>query len=100
MTETITRADLITDIVAKFRLNRQESADILESLLSEISSTLVQGETVKISSFGTFHVRDKKERTGRNPRTGEEAPITPRRVVSFKASPIFKKEVETVSGHD
>ena len=94
MSGTMTRADLITDIIEKTSINRQVASAVLETVLSEISSTLIDGDSVKISSFGTFSIRKKKERVGRNPRTGEEAVITPRQVISFKASPLFKKRVE------
>ncbi len=94
MSGTMTRADLITDIIEKTSINRQVASAVLETVLSEISSTLIDGDSVKISSFGTFSIRKKKERVGRNPRTGEEAVITPRHVISFKASPLFKKRVE------
>lgn len=94
MSGTMTRADLIADIVQKISINRQTASTVLETLLSQISSTLIEGDSVKISSFGTFSIRKKKERVGRNPRTGEEAVITPRQVISFKASPVFKKRVE------
>jgi integration host factor subunit alpha len=74
-------------------LSRNESAQLVESVLQHISDALVQGETVKISSFGTFSVREKASRMGRNPKTGEEVPISPRRVLSFRPSHLMKHRV-------
>jgi integration host factor subunit alpha len=90
---TITRSDLINKISQSSDINRLLIAEILKETLKEISGSLAQAEAVKISSFGTFTVLKKNERIGRNPRTGIEAKITPRQVVSFGASPIFKKSV-------
>ncbi len=91
--QTITRADIVEQIVKKISVPRQQASLVLESMLGEIGQVLAKGKQVKISSFGTFNVREKSERVGRNPRTGETARITPRKVVSFKASPLFKKGV-------
>lgn len=91
---TVTRADIVTDVVSSLNVSRQQASDVLESVLKEISKTLAAGHSVKISSFGTFAVRKKSERIGRNPRTGVEARISARQVISFKASPIFKKVVQ------
>jgi integration host factor subunit alpha len=91
---TVTRADIVSDVVTKTNVSRQQATDVLESVLREISKTLANGRSVKISSFGTFAVRKKTERLGRNPRTGVAAKISARQVISFKASPIFKKNVE------
>lgn len=91
---TVTRADIVSDVVTKTNVSRQQATDVLESVLREISKTLANGRSVKISSFGTFAVRKKTERLGRNPRTGVAAKISARQVISFKASPIFKKTVE------
>jgi integration host factor subunit alpha len=91
--DTVKRADLINKITQDNNLTRQQASDILEKTLEVIGQTLVRGDQVKISSFGTFTPRSKKERIGRNPRTGEGAKITPRQVISFRASPIFKKTV-------
>ena len=91
MTEkTITRADLADALYQKLGLSRSESADIVDSVFEEMSDGLIDGENVKISGFGSFVLRDKKERIGRNPKTGVEVPITPRRVLGFKASHILK----------
>jgi integration host factor subunit alpha len=77
--ETVTRAQLGEAVYHEVGLSRNESADLVESVLDEISDALVRGETVKISSFGSFSVREKGQRIGRNPKTGEEVPILPRR---------------------
>lgn len=91
--KTLTRADLADAVVRKIGLPRNESQELVELVLGEISSTLAQGEGVKLSSFGSFGVREKGERMGRNPKTGEEVPITPRRVLVFRASNIMKSRI-------
>lgn len=91
---TITRADIVEQIVHKASVSRQQASAILESLLGEIGFALAKGKQVKISSFGTFNVRQKGERVGRNPRTGKTASISSRNVVSFKASPLLKRGVK------
>ena len=91
--ETVTRADLINKITQNNNFTRQQASEILKKTLEEIEKALVGGEHVKISSFGTFSILQKKERIGRNPRTGKDAKITPRQVISFRASPVFKKSV-------
>ena len=91
--DTITRADLCEAIYQEVGLSRTESADLLESVLGEISTALERGETVKISSFGTLSVRQKGERIGRNPKTGEEVPILPRRVLVFRPSQVLKARI-------
>ena len=90
---TVTRAQLTEAVYQEVGLSRNESSDLVEEVLSEISETLVRGETVKISSFGRFGLREKSERTGRNPKTGEEVPIKPRRVLFFRASNVLKERV-------
>jgi len=92
--ETITRAELAQAVYEDVGLSRNESADLVEAVLDEISTALERGEMVKISSFGTFAVRDKKQRIGRNPKTGEEVPILPRRVLTFRASNVLKERIE------
>ena len=87
---TVTRADLSEAVYQEVGLSRNESADLVESVLSEIAATLTNGETVKISSFGSFSVRQKGQRIGRNPKTGEEVPILPRKVLIFRASNVLK----------
>lgn len=91
--KTLTRADLAEAVYRKVGLSRTESADLVESVLDEICDAIVRGETVKLSSFATFQVRDKNERVGRNPKTGEEVPILPRRVMTFKASNVLKSRI-------
>lgn len=91
MDKTITRADLTEALYEKVGLSRNESADLVESILSHVSDALVDGEQVKIASFGTFLVRDKAKRIGRNPKTGEEHEIPPRRVLVFRASQVLKQ---------
>jgi integration host factor subunit alpha len=93
MANTITRADLTESVYEEVGLSRNESAELVESILSEISDALVGGENVKISSFGSFVVRHKGGRIGRNPKTGEEVPIEPRRVLSFRPSQVMKDEI-------
>lgn len=90
---TITRAYLSEAVYQEVGLSRNESADLLESVLSEIASALARGETVKLSSFGTFSIRQKGRRIGRNPKTGEEVPILPRRVLVFRASQVLKNRI-------
>ena len=90
---TLTRMDLAEAVFREIGLSRHESGQLVESVLTHISDALVKGEQVKISSFGTFSVRDKNERIGRNPKTGEEVPITPRRVLSFRPSHLMKDRV-------
>lgn len=93
MTMSVTRADLTEAVYQEVGLSRNESAQLVESVLEEIASTLARGESVKVSSFGTFSVRDKAERIGRNPKTGEEVPISPRRVLVFRASHVLKDRI-------
>lgn len=91
--DTLTRMDLSEAVFREVGLSRNESADLVETVLKEMSDALVAGETVKISSFGTFSVRQKTARVGRNPKTGEEVPITPRRVLTFRPSHLMKERV-------
>jgi len=90
---TITRAQLGEAVYQEVGLSRNESAELLEAVLSQISDALGRGETVKISSFGTFSVRQKGQRIGRNPKTGEEVPILPRKVLVFRPSQVLKNRV-------
>ncbi|WP_096702948.1 integration host factor subunit alpha [Magnetospirillum sp. 15-1] len=91
--KTITRAQLSEAVYQEVGLSRNESADLLEAVLDEISGALARGDAVKISSFGSFSVRSKGQRIGRNPKTGEEVPITPRRVLVFRPSQLLKKKI-------
>ena len=90
---TITRTELSEAVYQEVGLSRNESSDLLETVLEKISETLITGESVKISSFGTFSIRSKSERIGRNPKTGIEVPITPRRVINFRPSQQLKLRV-------
>jgi integration host factor subunit alpha len=92
---TVTRADLSEAIYNKVSLSRSESAKLVELVLRELTDCLERGEMVKLSSFGVFVVRKKGQRMGRNPKTGEEVPISPRRVVRFKPSAILKQRINT-----
>ena len=91
--KTLTRADLSEAVHRQIGLSRSESADLVKSMLDMISDQLVEGKTVKLSSFGTFMVRSKNGRIGRNPKTGEEVPITPRRVLVFRPSQVMKNVI-------
>ena len=94
MTEhTVTRAELSEAVYQEVGLSRNESADLVESILNEVSDALVRGEMVKLSSFGSFSVREKGQRIGRNPKTGEEVPILPRKVLLFRASHVLKNRI-------
>ena len=90
MGKSVIRADLAEAIYQQIGLSHSESTDIVAKILEEVSLSLEKGETVKISSFGSFSVRSKSERIGRNPKTGQEVPITPRRVLSFRPSHILR----------
>lgn len=90
---TVTRAQLSEAVYQEVGLSRSESADLVESVLKEISDALGRDEIVKISSFGSFQVRQKGQRIGRNPKTGEEVPILPRRVLVFRASHVLKERI-------
>ena len=91
--QTVTRADLCEAVYQKIGLSRTESSKLVEAVLDEICDAVARGENVKLSSFGSFIVRDKGERIGRNPKTGVEVPITPRRVMTFRASQMLKDRI-------
>jgi len=93
--KTLTRMDLSEAIFREVGLSRNDASQMVESVLDHMSDALVRGEQVKISSFGTFSVRDKTARVGRNPKTGEEVPINPRRVLTFRPSHLLKDRVAT-----
>jgi integration host factor subunit alpha len=95
---TITRADLSESVFQEVGLSRNESSDLVETILSEVVEALARGESVKISSFGSFTVRDKGQRVGRNPKTGQEVPILPRRVLVFRASNVLKSLINGAPG--
>ncbi len=90
---TLTRADLAETVNRKLGFSRSESLDLIESILGHMCNALEKGENVKISGFGSFVLRDKKERIGRNPKTGVEVPITPRTVLTFRASQLLKDRI-------
>ena len=96
--KTVTRADLSEAVHNEIVLSRSESAQLVETVLDEISAALVGGEDVKLSSFGSFIVRQKNGRIGRNPKTGEEVPIDPRRVLTFRASHVLKEKINKLAG--
>ena len=91
--KTITRADLCEAVYKQVGLSRIESATFVDLVLKEIADCLARGETVKLSSFGSFVVRKKGQRMGRNPKTGKEVPIPPRRVMVFKPSDLLKQQI-------
>ena len=93
--QTVTRAQLSEAVYQEVGLSRNESAELVETVLNEISSALARGEMVKISSFGSFGVRRKGRRIGRNPKTGKEVPINPRRVLVFRASHVLKDQINS-----
>ena len=95
MDKTTTRSTLSEAVFKNVGLSRNESANLVDRVFNEILTSLIKGDDVKISSFGTFIVREKKERIGRNPKTGEEVPITARSVVTFRASNVLKSKVNT-----
>ncbi len=96
--KTITRLNIAEMLYQEVGLSRKESGEILDLFLTEIVEELSKGRSVKLSSFGTFALRDKKSRVGRNPKTGAEAEITPRRVISFKPSQFLRNAVNGIAG--
>jgi integration host factor subunit alpha len=96
--KTVTRADLCEAVYQKVGLSRTESADLVEMFIEVMSNRIVAGEAVKLSSFGSFIVRSKGQRIGRNPKTGEEVPISPRRVLVFKPSNVLKQRINAARG--
>ena len=95
--KTLTRADLAEAVVHKVGLPRNESQELVELVLDEIAASLERGDSVKLSSFGSFGIRQKGQRVGRNPKTGKEVPITPRKVLVFRPSNIMKDRIN--AGH-
>ena len=91
--KTVTRAQIGGAVYQEVGLSRSESATLLENVLNEMEDALARGETVKISSFGSFSVRQKGERIGRNPKTGDEVPILPRKVLVFRPSKVLKNRI-------
>ncbi len=92
---TVTRADLTEAVYREIGLSRTESAQLVESVIENIIEALLRGETVKLAGFGTFSLRDKAERMGRNPKTGKSVPITSRRVLAFKPSQVVRERVDS-----
>lgn len=97
MSKTITRADLAESVYEQVGLSRNESSDLVEVVLDEIMTALIAGDNVKLSSFGSFSVREKGERIGRNPKTGVEVPILPRKVLVFRASHVLKDRINNAT---
>jgi integration host factor subunit alpha len=94
----LTKADFAERLYDELGLNKREAKEIVELFFEEIKTSLARGEQVKLSGFGKFELRDKNSRPGRNPKTGEEIPITARRVVTFKSGQKLKARVETYAG--
>ena len=92
--KTVTRADLVEALARRANMQRADANRLLTRMLEMMQDALVDGETVKLSRFGNFNVRAKRQRIGRNPKTGEEVPITPRRVVTFRPSQMLREFVE------
>ncbi len=93
--KTVTRADLADGLIREVGLSRQDSSDFIDRIFGLLCDELAKGKSVKLSSFGAFHVRDKNRRIGRNPKTGEEVSIEPRRVIVFKSSQVLKSRVDS-----
>ena len=98
MTQARTKADLAEKLYEELGLNKREAKEIVELFFEEIRTALEANEHVKLSGFGNFEVRDKNQRPGRNPKTGEEIPITARRVVTFRPGQKLKARVEAYAG--
>ncbi len=98
--KTVTRADLAESVFRKVGLSRTESAELVETVIDEICNAIVRGETVKLSSFATFQVRDKNERIGRNPKSGEQVLVPGKQVPHFKAGKELRERVDLVGGND
>ncbi len=92
---TVTRADLAESLYREIGLSRSESAQLVESIINHVIDALIRGETVKLAGFGTFSLRDKNERVGRNPKTGQTVQITSRRVLVFKPSQVLRERVDS-----
>ncbi len=95
----LTKADMADHLFEELGLNKREAKDLVDSFFEEIRKTLERGEEVKLSGFGNFELREKKERPGRNPKTGEEIPITARRVVTFRPGQKLKAKMDAIAGH-
>ena len=95
---TLTKAELADSLIEKYHLNKKDAKDLVDLVFEEIRAALEQGDSVKISGFGNFDLRDKNQRPGRNPKTGEDIPISARRVVTFKPGQKLKARVEKFDG--
>lgn len=95
---TLTKNDMMERLLETLNISRKDAKELVEHFFEEIRAALIRGESVKLSGFGNFDLRDKSERPGRNPKTGEEIPITARRVVTFKSGQKLKAMVETFQG--
>ncbi len=100
MTDSLTKADLAERLYEELGFNKREAKELVESFFDEIRASLEANEPVKLSGFGNFELRDKKQRPGRNPKTGEEIPITARRVVTFRPGQKLRARVEAYAGTD
>lgn len=98
MTDSLTKADLAERLYEELGFNKREAKELVESFFDEIRAALESNEPVKLSGFGNFELRDKKQRPGRNPKTGEEIPITARRVVTFRPGQKLRARVEAYAG--
>ncbi len=98
MTTTLTKADMVEHLFEELGLNKREAKDLVEMFFEEIRDALEVGKNVKLSGFGNFMLRDKTQRPGRNPKTGEEIPVTARRVVTFRPGQKLKQRVEEYAG--
>ncbi|GAA4650089.1 integration host factor subunit alpha [Kistimonas scapharcae] len=96
----LTKAEIADYLHEELGFNKREAKDLVEQFFEEIRQALIENEQVKLSGFGNFDLRDKGERPGRNPKTGEEIPITPRRVVTFKPGQKLRARVEAYAGSD
>ncbi|HHJ38312.1 MAG: integration host factor subunit alpha [Methylothermaceae bacteria B42] len=92
---TVTKADIVEKLYEEIGLNRKDAKELVDFFFEEIKNALERGEAVKISGFGNFDLRDKNERPGRNPKTGEEIPVSARRVVTFKAGQKLKSKIDS-----
>ena len=98
MTITLTKADMVEHLFEELGLNKREAKDLVETFFEEVRDALETGRNVKLSGFGNFMLRDKTQRPGRNPKTGEEIPVTARRVVTFRPGQKLKQRVEEYAG--
>ena len=96
----LTKADMVEHLFEELGLNKREAKDLVEIFFEEIRQALERGEQVKLSGFGNFDLREKRQRPGRNPKTGEEIPISARRVVTFRPGQKLKARVEAYAGRD